>query len=42
VDFRVEEPAQLVTIVLVGEKREEALLVQGKEFADHHETDPAE
>jgi mRNA-degrading endonuclease RelE of RelBE toxin-antitoxin system len=40
--FQVDEPAKLVTIVLVGEKRGEALLVQGKEFTDHHETDPPE
>jgi hypothetical protein len=31
-----------VTIILVGEKRGEALLVQGKEFTDHHESDPSE
>jgi mRNA-degrading endonuclease RelE of RelBE toxin-antitoxin system len=40
--FQVDEPAQVVTIVLVGEKRGEALLVQGKEFTEHHETDPTE
>jgi mRNA-degrading endonuclease RelE of RelBE toxin-antitoxin system len=40
--FQVDEPAQSVMIVLVGEKRGEALLVQGKEFAEHHETDPSE
>jgi mRNA-degrading endonuclease RelE of RelBE toxin-antitoxin system len=40
--FRVDEPARLVTIVLVGEKRGEVLLVQGKEFAEHHESDPSE
>jgi hypothetical protein len=26
-----------VTIVVVGEKRGSALLVQGKEFTEHHE-----
>jgi mRNA-degrading endonuclease RelE of RelBE toxin-antitoxin system len=40
--FRVDAPAEVVTIVLVGEKRGEALLVQGKEFREHHETDPSE
>src|SRR5262245_9137421 len=40
--FSVDEPAQLVTIVLVGEKRGEALIVQGEEFTGHHESDPAE
>jgi hypothetical protein len=29
-------------IIPVGEKRGEALLVQGKEFTEHHESDPAE
>ena len=33
---------RLVTIVLVGEKRGEALIVQGEEFTEHHESDPAE
>lgn len=40
--FQVDEPAQLVTIVLVGEKRGEAMLVQGKEFVEHHEADSSE
>jgi mRNA-degrading endonuclease RelE of RelBE toxin-antitoxin system len=40
--FQVDEPAQVVTIILIGEKRGEALLVQGKEFTEHHETDPSE
>jgi mRNA-degrading endonuclease RelE of RelBE toxin-antitoxin system len=40
--FHVDEPAQVVTIVLVGEKRGEALIVQGEEFTGHHESDPAE
>jgi mRNA-degrading endonuclease RelE of RelBE toxin-antitoxin system len=40
--FRVDAPARVVTIVLVGEKRGEVLLVQGKEYAEHHETDTFE
>jgi mRNA-degrading endonuclease RelE of RelBE toxin-antitoxin system len=40
--FRVDVPAQVVTIVLVGEKRGEALLVQGREYTEHHETDSSE
>jgi mRNA-degrading endonuclease RelE of RelBE toxin-antitoxin system len=40
--FQVDVRAQIVTIALVGEKRGEALLVQGKEFTAHHETDPSE
>ena len=40
--FNVDEPAQVVTIVLIGEKRGEALIVQGEEFTGHHESDPAE
>ncbi len=40
--FNVDEHAQVVTIVLVGEKRGRALIVQGEEFTDHHESDPAE
>jgi mRNA-degrading endonuclease RelE of RelBE toxin-antitoxin system len=40
--FQVDEPARIVTIDLVGEKRGEALLVQGKEFREHHENDPFE
>jgi mRNA-degrading endonuclease RelE of RelBE toxin-antitoxin system len=40
--FNVDQPAQAVTVVLVGEKRGEALLVQGEEFYAHHETDPIE
>lgn len=33
--FRVDEAAQEVTVVLVGEKRGDALLVQGREFTAH-------
>ena len=40
--FRVDAPARVVTIVLVGEKRGEALLVQGREYTDHHETDSSQ
>jgi mRNA-degrading endonuclease RelE of RelBE toxin-antitoxin system len=40
--FNVDEPAQVVTIILVGEKRGESLIVQGEEFSGHHEADPAE
>jgi mRNA-degrading endonuclease RelE of RelBE toxin-antitoxin system len=40
--FQVDEPAHVVTIVLVGEKRGESLLMQGKEFTEHHEADPSE
>jgi mRNA-degrading endonuclease RelE of RelBE toxin-antitoxin system len=40
--FRVDVRARVVTIVLVGENRGEALLVQGKEYTAHHETDSSE
>ena len=40
--FNVDEPAQVVTIVLVGEKRGQALIVQGEEFTEHHESHSAE
>jgi mRNA-degrading endonuclease RelE of RelBE toxin-antitoxin system len=40
--FNVDELAQLVTIVLIGEKRGNSLIVQGEEFTEHHESDPAE
>jgi mRNA-degrading endonuclease RelE of RelBE toxin-antitoxin system len=40
--FNVDEAAEDVTVVLVGEKRGDALIVQGKEFGEHHESDPAE
>ncbi len=38
--FQIHERAQVVTTILVGEKRGEALLVQGKEFSGHHELIP--
>ncbi len=37
--FDVDEETEEVTIVLVGEKRGESLLVRGEEFAEHHESD---
>jgi hypothetical protein len=40
--FNVEEEARQVTIVLVGEKRGESLVVRGKEFSAHHESDPTQ
>jgi mRNA-degrading endonuclease RelE of RelBE toxin-antitoxin system len=40
--FQVDGQARVVTIMLVGEKRGEALLVQGKEFTEHHEADSSE
>jgi mRNA-degrading endonuclease RelE of RelBE toxin-antitoxin system len=40
--FNLDEGTEVVTIVLVGEKRGSELLVQGQEFTAHHESDPAE
>jgi mRNA-degrading endonuclease RelE of RelBE toxin-antitoxin system len=40
--FNLDEAAQVVTIVLAGEKRGSKLIVQGEEFTAHHESDPAE
>jgi mRNA-degrading endonuclease RelE of RelBE toxin-antitoxin system len=40
--FSVDEDAGLVTIILVGEKRGNQLLVMGEEFTEHHESDSAE
>jgi mRNA-degrading endonuclease RelE of RelBE toxin-antitoxin system len=40
--FNVEERARQVTIVLIGEKLGEKLIVRGEEYAAHHESDPAE
>jgi mRNA-degrading endonuclease RelE of RelBE toxin-antitoxin system len=40
--FNVDEEAEKVTIVVVGEKRGNMLLVEGKEFIEHHEDDHAE
>ena len=39
--FSVDETAQLVTVILVGEKRGNRLLVAGMEFTEH-ESHPAE
>jgi mRNA-degrading endonuclease RelE of RelBE toxin-antitoxin system len=39
--FNVNASAEVVTIVLVGEKRGDSLLVQGEEFTAH-ESDPTE
>jgi|SRR5712692_9964154 len=38
--FNVDPTAEVVTIVLVGEKQGESLLVQGEEFSEHHESNP--
>ncbi len=40
--FDVDEDTEKVTIVLVGEKRGDSLLVRGEEFAEHHESDSTE
>ena len=40
--FNVDEPSREITIVLVGEKRGNSLIVRGEEFTAHHESDPAE
>ena|SRR5438105_4751649 len=40
--FNVDAAAEIVTIVLVGEKRGESLFVQGEEFSAHHEGNPSE
>ena len=40
--FNVDPGAEVVTIVLVGEKRGQALLVQGEEFTQHDESSPPE
>ena len=40
--FDVDEEAEEITVVLVGEKRGDSLLVQGEEFAEHHESDPTD
>ncbi len=40
--FDVDEETEEVTIVLVGEKRGDSLLVRGEEFAEHHESDTTE
>ena len=38
--FNVDEPAQLVTVVLVGEKRKNSLFIQGKEYTAHEGHSP--
>jgi mRNA-degrading endonuclease RelE of RelBE toxin-antitoxin system len=40
--FSVEQEDQLVTVLLVGEKRGNLLLVLGEEFSAHHESDSFE
>ena len=40
--FNVDREEEDVTIILVGEKRGNALFVRGQEFTVHHESDPAE
>lgn len=40
--FNVDEVAETVTVILVGEKQGNQLLVQGQEFAAHHESDSTE
>src|ERR1700730_16580277 len=39
--FNVDAVTETVTLVLVGEKRGNKLIVQGKEFTAHHESGPA-
>ena len=40
--FVVDREARCVMVVLVGEKRGNTLLVQGRRFTAHHESHPAE
>jgi mRNA-degrading endonuclease RelE of RelBE toxin-antitoxin system len=40
--FSVDAQDSCVTVILVGEKRGNKLLVCGREFSDHHESDSAE
>lgn len=40
--FSVDQDAERVTIILVGEKRGNRLLVMGEEFSEHHESDTSE
>jgi hypothetical protein len=40
--FNLDEEAREVTIVLVGEKRGDSLIVREEEFTTHHESDSAE
>jgi hypothetical protein len=40
--FNVDAAQELVTIVLVGEKRGDSLIVRGEEFTEHHESNSPE
>ncbi len=40
--FDADPEVEVMTIILVGEKRGNQLLVQGEEFPAHHESDPSE
>ena len=40
--FNLDKQTETVTILAVGEKRGNSLLVQGKEFTQHHEDHPAD
>jgi mRNA-degrading endonuclease RelE of RelBE toxin-antitoxin system len=40
--FNVDAKEGMVTVVVVGEKRGESLIVQGEEYTAHHESDPPE
>lgn len=40
--FNVDAARSIVDVVLVGEKRGNSLIVQGKEFVAHHEGDSAQ
>jgi mRNA-degrading endonuclease RelE of RelBE toxin-antitoxin system len=40
--FNIDKSEETVTILLVGEKQGNKLIVQGKEFTAHHEDPPAE
>jgi mRNA-degrading endonuclease RelE of RelBE toxin-antitoxin system len=40
--FNLDVNAREVTVVLVGEKRGDSLIVRGEEFTAHHESDSAE
>ena len=40
--FNIDEGEEGVTIVLVGEKRGSAPVVQGTEYIEHHESDPSQ
>jgi len=40
--FNVDAARSSVDVVLVGEKRGNSLIVQGKEFVAHHESDSAQ